>query len=188
MSHNHCSPQEAASSAVKWNAVLAIGEAAAAAYFLNIGFLSETFHNAADSLSFLAKRRAMDTEKSKSINFRKIGAGIFIFGSLAGIGGAAARLVENGNEDASAAAIIVATAAAAANTRVAFRAHSAEHLDHDHIVEGAHGDSKTHAMADAVTGWAYVGGLAAEHVFPIAGDITVMGMGAFSVGAAGIIV
>ncbi len=181
----HCSPRQAAESAIKWNAALAMGEATAAALTGNIGFIGEAFHNSADTISFFAKRRAMDAEKARSLRLRKVAAWVLASGSLAAFGGAAYHAVESKNEDASDAAIAVAIVAAAANSRVAFKAHSANHEDSDEAVGHAHDDSKLHAITDAATGWIYAGSLAAERFVPGTADYAIMLNGAIATSAAG---
>lgn len=178
--------REAATSAVRWNAALAAGELAAAAFTGNIGFIGEAFHNAADSISFFAKRRAMDAEKTKSRKLRKLAAGIFAFGGALAFTGAAMNQASNHNENASDIAVGIAFAAASVNTLIARKAHAANDHHHNEVLHEAHADSKLHAITDAGTGWLYVGGLIAEHHIPGAANYTVMINGAVATSAAAV--
>lgn len=154
----------------------------------NIGFMGESFHNAEDALSFGAKRLAMNSEKPRSLKLRKAAATILAFGGIATFGGAAYHSFENKNENGSDIAIAIAAAAALVNTRVAFKAHSAENDgDKDEIVEGAHLDSKLHAAADAGTGWLYTGGLLLERYVPGTANYVVMFNGVVLLATAGTI-
>lgn len=181
-------PERAAGEATVANGAMAAMQIGASALTGNLGFVGESLHNAGDSVSFWAKRSAMNTDPEKSLKRRRIAAYIFGMGGVAGLSAAAYEFTSRYEESTSTAAMSIAVACAALNTYVARRTHRAVkdettgelvHMcDHDHTHDehddehhhhhekemssqktAALLDAKIHAFNDAGTGWLYVFGL-----------------------------
>jgi hypothetical protein len=155
----------------------------------NVGFAGESAHNAADTVSFNAKRQALDCHPSRAKRLRKFAATILAIGGMVGIGGGGYKAVTSDTENAGNLAVGIAVAGATINTAIARRTHQAHH-DHSTVestsgqVHDAHDDSKLHALSDAGTGWLYVGGLLLERHVPGGANWLVMLNGSVSAAAA----
>lgn len=182
-------PQAASKAAVKWNGIMSAAQFVAAGAFGNIGFATEALHNAADSFSFEAKRRALTSNRKKALRLRKAAVGVLFVGGGLGLVGGAKQALNGESEDSSKEAVAVAVGGAVLNTYIAKKTHKAEHDHHSHndaCASGAHEDSKLHALTDAGTGCLYSAGLIAEAKYPGAANIAVMVNGGISLTAAGL--
>lgn len=165
-------PERAAGEATVANGSMAVMQVGASIATGNLGFVGESLHNAGDSVSFWAKRSAMNADPEKSLKRRRIAAYIFGMGGVAGLSAAAYEFTSRYEESTSTLAMSIAVSCAALNTYVAKRTHKAvkneetgevvhmcdhdhshdeheHHHNHDHDHNHGHSEQKTAALADA---------------------------------------
>jgi Co/Zn/Cd efflux system component len=170
MSRNTHTHEDAARYGAKANALLGLAQVIFGALTGNIGFISESVHQASDSVSLGAKSKAMNSEcaPTHAKRLRRFAASILLTGGLIGVAGGVKHIHEGSTENHGQLEVIGATLGALVNTAVARRSHGAtygDETDNTHSHGAAH-DSTIHIMTDTATGWIYAGALVSEARVP----------------------
>ena len=154
------------------NAYLGAAQLVVGAISGNVGFMTESAHQAADSFSLKAKADAMNHAciPEKAHRLRKLAAKTLLAGGLAGIGGGAYHFATHSRESSEPIEVGAAVIGAAVNIAIAKKTHGAEHDNdghehHSHGV-GAATDTILHVVTDMGTGTLYAASLALENRFP----------------------